>query len=169
MPGTTRGRGRLVYVAGPLFNAAERAAAEGVEAICRRAGFRTFLPHRDAGLLGERARKPGGIFRADLRGLERADVVVAILNGPTVDTGTAWEIGYAFAKGKTVIGYLDDLRARSGPNPVDLMISRSCAIARSTAELRHILRALSALGGPDAGTGAPRPGSRGAPRGARFS
>jgi len=51
--GRTKG---VVYVAGPLFNAAERAAAEGVEAICRRAGFRTFLPHRDAGLLGSRER-----------------------------------------------------------------------------------------------------------------
>jgi nucleoside 2-deoxyribosyltransferase len=138
-------RGRMVYVAGPLFNAAERATAEEVEAICRRAGLRTFLPHRDAGLLGERGITPARIFRADLGGLARADLVVAILNGPTVDAGTAWEIGYAFAKGKTVIGYLDDLRAHRGPDPVELMISRSCSIARSTAELRHILRALSAV------------------------
>ena len=135
----------MVYVAGPLFNAAERAAAEGVEAICRRAGFRTFLPHRDAGLVGAPGRTPAGIFREDLAGLARADVVVALLNGPTVDTGTAWEIGYAFARGKTVIGYLDDLRAHRGADPVDLMISRSCSIARSTAELRHMLRALRAM------------------------
>jgi len=145
MPTAERGMRRMAYVAGPLFNAAERAAAEGVEAICRRAGFRTFLPHRDAGLVGARGRTPARIFQADLAGLARADLVVAILNGPTVDTGTAWEIGYAFAKGKTVIGYLDDLRAHRGPDPVDLMISRSCSIARSTAELRHMLRALHAM------------------------
>jgi len=140
-----RAKGMVVYVAGPLFNAAERAAAEGVEAICRRAGLRTFLPHRDEGLLGQQGKTPARVFRADVAGLARADLVVAILNGPTVDTGTAWEIGYAVAKGKTVIGYLDDLRARRGPDPVDLMISRSCNIARSTAELRHMLRALCAV------------------------
>ena len=145
MPSVKRGTGWMAYVAGPLFNAAERAAADGVEAICRRAGFRTFLPHRDAGLLGQRGKTAAGIFRADLAGLARADLVVAILNGPTVDTGTAWEIGYAFAKGKTVIGYLDDLRARRGRDPVELMISRSCSIVRSTAELRHILCALCAV------------------------
>jgi nucleoside 2-deoxyribosyltransferase len=135
----------MVYVAGPLFNAAERAAAEGVEAICRRAGFRTFLPHRDAGLLGQRGKTPAQIFRADVAGLAQAGLVVAILNGQSVDTGTAWEIGYAVATGKTVIGYLDDLRAHRGPDPVDLMVSRSCNIARSTAELRHMLRALRAV------------------------
>ena len=140
--GKTQG---MASVAGPPFNATERAAAEGVEAICRRAGFRTFLPHRDAGLLGQQGKTPAQVFRADVAGLARADLVVAILNGPTVDTGTAWEIGYAFAKGKTVIGYLDDLRAHRGPDPVDLMISRSCSIARSTEELRHMLRALCAV------------------------
>ena len=145
MPLAEGGTKGMVYVAGPLFNAAERAAAEGVEAICRRAGFRTFLPHRDAGLLGQQGKTPAQVFRADVAGLARADLVVAILNGPTVDTGTAWEIGYAFAKGKTVIGYLDDLRAHRGPDPVDVMISRSCNIARSTAELRHMLRALYAV------------------------
>lgn len=145
MPLAKGGAKGMVYVAGPLFNAAERAAAEGVEAICRRAGFRTFLPHRDAGLLGQQRKTPAQVFRADVVGLARADLVVAILNGPTVDTGTAWEIGYAFAKGKTVIGYLDDLRARRGPDPVDVMISRSCNIARSTAELRQMLRALCAV------------------------
>jgi nucleoside 2-deoxyribosyltransferase len=145
MPAAKGEKKGMVYVAGPLFNAAERAALEGVEAICRRAGLRTFLPHRDAGILGQGGKTPAQVFRADVAGLERADLVVAILNGPTVDAGTAWEIGYACAKGKMVIGYLDDLRAYRGPDPVDLMVSRSCSIARSTAELRHILRALRAM------------------------
>jgi nucleoside 2-deoxyribosyltransferase len=137
----------LAYIAGPLFNAAERAQAEGVDAICRRAGFHTFLPHRDGGLLGTPGRTPARVFRADLAGLQRADVLVAILNGPAVDPGTAWEIGYGFARGLPLVGYLDDLRARPGAEPVDLMVSRSCNLVRSTAELRHVLRALRAVSG----------------------
>jgi len=47
--------------------------------------------------------------------IDRCDIVVANLDpfrGPNVDDGTAFEIGYAFAKGKeiwgyTVVSYLD--------------------------------------------------------------
>ncbi len=145
MPATERKRKPVAYVAGPLFNAAERAQAEGVDGICRRAGFATFLPHRDGGLVGLRGRTPASVFRADVAALRQADAIVAVLNGPAVDPGTAWEIGYGFARGVPVVGYLDDLRARPGSEPVDLMVSKSCHLVRSSAELRHVLRALRAV------------------------
>jgi nucleoside 2-deoxyribosyltransferase len=37
-------------------------------------------------------------------------VVFAILDGVDVDSGTAAEIGYAFAKGKPILGYRGDFR-----------------------------------------------------------
>jgi nucleoside 2-deoxyribosyltransferase len=42
--------------------------------------------------------------------IERSDVVFAILDGVDVDSGTASEIGYAFAKGKPILGYRGDFR-----------------------------------------------------------
>ena len=36
--------------------------------------------------------------------------VVAVLDGPDVDSGTAAEIGYAFARGKLIVGYRGDFR-----------------------------------------------------------
>jgi nucleoside 2-deoxyribosyltransferase len=47
------------------------------------------------------------------RGIDRADKLIAILDGVDVDSGTAAEIGYAFAAGKTIIGYRGDLRLSS--------------------------------------------------------
>jgi nucleoside 2-deoxyribosyltransferase len=44
-----------------------------------------------------------------------ADILVANLDGTDVDSGTAAEIGFAFAKGKTIIGYRGDFRY-SGDN-----------------------------------------------------
>jgi len=44
-----------------------------------------------------------------------ADILVANLDGPDVDSGTAAEIGFAFANGKTIIGYRGDFRY-SGDN-----------------------------------------------------
>jgi len=42
--------------------------------------------------------------------IRAADCVVAVLDGTDVDSGTAAEIGYAYANQKTIFGYLGDLR-----------------------------------------------------------
>ena len=42
--------------------------------------------------------------------IDAADAVVAVLDGVDVDSGTAAEIGYAFARGKLIVGYRGDFR-----------------------------------------------------------
>ena len=42
--------------------------------------------------------------------IDKSDAVLAILDGVDVDSGTAAEIGYAFAKGKRVYGLRTDFR-----------------------------------------------------------
>ena len=42
--------------------------------------------------------------------IDEADMVFAVLDGTDVDSGTAAEIGYAFAKGKRIVGYRGDFR-----------------------------------------------------------
>jgi len=42
--------------------------------------------------------------------IETCDVVFAVLDGVDVDSGTAAEIGYAFARGKPILGYRGDFR-----------------------------------------------------------
>jgi nucleoside 2-deoxyribosyltransferase len=49
----------------------------------------------------------GGNNRA---AIEACDLVFAVLDGADVDSGTAAEIGYAFAKAKPIIGYRGDFR-----------------------------------------------------------
>ena len=44
------------------------------------------------------------------RSIREATVMVAVLDGPDVDSGTAAEIGYASALGKPIIGYRNDFR-----------------------------------------------------------
>ncbi len=55
------------------------------------------------------------IAEENRRALDAADVVVAVLDGTDVDSGTAAEIGYAFARGKRIVGYRGDVR-RAGEN-----------------------------------------------------
>jgi nucleoside 2-deoxyribosyltransferase len=42
--------------------------------------------------------------------IDRCDALVAVLDGTDVDSGTAAEVGYAFAKAKPIIGYRGDFR-----------------------------------------------------------
>ena len=100
-----------IYIAGPLFNTHERWYLEQLAAALEAAGYQTFLPHRDAGLLDgtaniDRAR----LFRGDIAGLESCDVVVALLTGADQDSGTSAELGYAYAQGKPCFGLTDDMR-----------------------------------------------------------
>jgi len=78
-----------VYLAGPLFSEAERTFLEDLCHRMEHAGFDVFLPHRDVG----GPSTPSRIFAADYAGLASANVVVAWLDGPSVDDGTACEIG----------------------------------------------------------------------------
>jgi nucleoside 2-deoxyribosyltransferase len=137
--------GKYVYVAGPLFSQAERDFDERIAAICEELSFETFLPHRDAGLQVEGNGEE--IFGADLRALERADVIVANLDGADVDAGTAWEIGYAVARGKSIIGIRTDRRVLEPWSAVNLMIEKSAFIVNSLDALGSALVAFEGADG----------------------
>ena len=129
-----------VYVAGPLFDEGERWFIEKVDALVQECGFDTFLPHRDNP--PKTADNVRLIFENDKAGIDRCDVVVANLNGIMTDDGTAWEMGYAFALDKYIIGLYTDWRARF-PAPdevVNLMMQCSMdRLVRSLDELRTAL------------------------------
>ena len=50
------------------------------------------------------------IGRNNAEAIADCDVLFAVLDGSDVDSGTAAEIGYAFALGKRVVGYRGDFR-----------------------------------------------------------
>ncbi|MGI0013131.1 MAG: nucleoside 2-deoxyribosyltransferase [Nitrososphaera sp.] len=80
------------------------------------------------------------------KNIEQSDIVIAILDGPDVDSGVASEIGYAYAMGKKIIGYRSDFRL-SGDNlaaivniQVEYFVRQSGGmIVRNTSELREIV------------------------------
>lgn len=128
----------LVYVAGPLFDEGERWFIEHVESVVVAAGFSTFLPHRDNPPKDETNVRL--IFDNDKGAIDRCDLVVANLNGITTDDGTAWELGYAFALGRPIIGLHTDWRLRFEHEVVNLMIECSLSrLVRSVDELSTVL------------------------------
>jgi nucleoside 2-deoxyribosyltransferase len=107
-----------VYFAGPLFTPYERSFIDECAARLRAEGIEVFVPHENALALPDT--KPATIFTKDWEGLSTADAVVALLDGPMVDDGTACEIGIFYAlmqseaSKKGVVGLITDLRSTRG-------------------------------------------------------
>ena len=121
------------YIAGALFSQGERVFLEEIAKICKDIGLETFLPHRDAGL-GEDTEE---IFKKDFLGLDKCDVLVAVLNGSDLDSGTAWEIGYAYSRKIKIIGIIDDIRISK--DRLNVMIANSVEIVDSIDKLKKRL------------------------------
>ena len=86
------------------------------------------------------------IERVEQTGIDRCEIVVASLNGLTTDDGTAWELGYAYATGKHLIGLNTDWRRRFNDEVVNLMIERSLhELVHSLDELTSSLTAWGPL------------------------
>lgn len=97
-----------VYIAGKLSTASERDTLARLARLCEALGFETFLPHREVGLFYEK-KQVDSIFKGDiLEGMQQADLVVACLDGLHVGAGTAWELGYAYARGIPCVGIKTD-------------------------------------------------------------
>ncbi len=107
-----------VYLAGPLFTPYERSYIDECAARLREEGIEVFVPHENALAAGDTS--AATIFDKDWVGVSEANAVVAILDGPMVDDGTACEIGifYALMQGdptkKGILGLLTDLRSTRG-------------------------------------------------------
>jgi len=80
-----------LYVAGPLFSEAERSWLDELAARLRAEGFDCFLPHEQFRELADVTIEH--VYRIDTEGLRSANALVAWLDGPMVDDGTACEIG----------------------------------------------------------------------------
>ena len=103
-----------VYLAGPLFTPYERSFIDECAGRLRADGIEVFVPHENVLATGDTA--AATIFAKDWKGLAAADAVVAVLDGPMVDDGTACEIGIFYAlmqsdsSKKGIVGLLTDLR-----------------------------------------------------------
>jgi nucleoside 2-deoxyribosyltransferase len=129
-----------VYVAGPLFNTHERMYLEQIAAALEQAGYETFLPHRDKGILGDLSdyRERECLFDGDMQALDACDIVAALLTGADHDSGTCGELGYAYAKGKRCFGITDDVRRMN--NLIWGLCGKGAGIARDIPALIALIR-----------------------------
>src|SRR5580704_16983392 len=122
-----------IYLAGPLFSLAEQSFNAELARFLESKGFEVWLPQEHE----PRDQTARAIFEMDVAAIDWADMVVACMDGPDPDSGTAWECGYAYAKGKPVVCYRTDFRLTGDTEGAsyNLMLSESAA-ARFEAPFR---------------------------------
>ena len=171
-----------IYLAGPdIFRPDSQAWADNARSLCRQYGFDPLLP------IDHHETDPQKIFEANLLLIKKAQIVCANLNpfrGHEPDSGTAFEIGYAFALGKKVCGYVSSLQsmkekvAHSGNGldgkpvdvqgygvedfglPVNLMLGVPChVIEGGLEECLQAIKKRPAIAHPEIETGGQKPGA----------
>jgi nucleoside 2-deoxyribosyltransferase len=121
-----------VFIAAPFFNSGQVAVVERIEQLCEKNGLPFYSARLHAGTVPpEKKKDPTAwkpVFANDVQGIHDSDFLVAVLDykfpnedgGLYVhepgfvddafpieipDTGTVWEMGYAFSIGRPVVGF----------------------------------------------------------------
>ena len=102
---------KKIYIAGPdVFEKESIEIGEKLLSLCKKYGFEGLYPLDNIVDFSQEKRKIAqDIYEANVVMIDSADIVIANLSsfrGKEADTGTVWECGYAYAKGKKVYGYM---------------------------------------------------------------
>ncbi|MGQ0794280.1 MAG: nucleoside 2-deoxyribosyltransferase [Deltaproteobacteria bacterium] len=118
-----------IYLAAPLFTQAERVWNRQFAA---RLGelkpeLEIILPQDTEADFRDGKTDFSVIFKRNVESIDGAEAVIAVLDGSDSDSGTSWECGYAFAKGKPVIGVRTDFRKSEDGN-LNAMLAESAIL-----------------------------------------
>lgn len=109
-----------IYMAGPLFTVAEIEFNRALATALRVRGHEVFLPQENE----QSSDDLNAIFKSDVAGIDWAQLVLGNLDGADSDSGTCWELGYAYGKNMPTIVYRTDFRVGK-VDIVNLMMTES--------------------------------------------
>ena len=129
-----------VYLAGPLFTEAEQAYNLVLRDLLEAHLFDVYLPQEVGDTSHTRCREENGaIFAQHLPAIRDADLIVAVIDGADADSGTSWEMGYAYALGKKVVALRTDFRVAGRYERVNLMLEESAEVVTAKEDLPRAL------------------------------
>lgn len=131
-----------IYIAGKIGTESEKETLEKVDKLCKSLGFKIFLPHRDVGIVNG-MNDVERVFKGDIiEGFKDCGLIIAVLDGLHVGAGTAWELGYAYAKGIRAIGLKTDESPEDALEYLSAILIGSMEIVNSLDELEKKLEKL---------------------------
>jgi hypothetical protein len=111
-----------IYVAGPLFTHAEIQFNAALAKHLQSARYSVYLPQDACTGLTE----PRSLFDKCMEGLAGAAMILVILDGTDADSGSCFEVGYAYAKQLPIVGVRTDFRGSGEHMGLNLMLTHSC-------------------------------------------
>lgn len=102
----------MIYIASSLFSEMERDYIDKiVDIVSEKLELKLwddfYLPHRD----NKYDDPDSQIYNKNIEYLNNCNIMIAILDGKDIDSGTAFEIGYFESQNKLVLGLLTDKRS----------------------------------------------------------
>ena len=101
-----------IYFAGSLFNTAEKNFNSQLSEILKKSNkaYNIILPQEQANEIAGDKDFENKVFNYCVKGVIQSDVILAILDGPDVDSGTCIELGISKANNKKIVGIRTDIR-----------------------------------------------------------
>lgn len=116
-----------IYMAGAFFRPETKVRIDSYAAGFRRLGHDVYVPQEhivpNAWNMSQEdwARE---VFKMDIAAIQECDILFAVYDGLYSDSGTAWEIGYAYALGKRI-----EMSINKGVKDMSIMpFSSACVI-----------------------------------------
>jgi nucleoside 2-deoxyribosyltransferase len=129
-----------VYLAAPLFSEAEKKFNLIISELLTSHFFQVYMP-QDVGDDNHCRddKEHRHIFESHIKALDSTDLLVAVIDGADADSGTSWEMGYAYRHGIPVYAIRTDFRIAGHHELVNLMLEQSSTVVRSLAELPDVM------------------------------
>ncbi len=132
---------KSIYLAGPFFNEPQIKTLERIETLCEQFGVKCNSPRKFLVLKPHASWEERKlVFRDNLLKMQMSEIILACLDNPHVetyedgapkldiaptprppDTGTLWEMGYAYAIGRPVLPFT------VGSKKMNVMLAQGCA------------------------------------------
>lgn len=128
------------YIAGPLWKEDDRKKLEKIDDLCKEFNLETFVPHRDAGIYEKGDSKY--FFEKDSKAIDECHLMIVLLDWKFVGSGTAWEIGYAYAKNIPIIALVEDLESLNTYDRMCVMTFNSVKLVDSIEKLKQEIKDL---------------------------
>lgn len=119
---------KRVYIASDMFSTYRKGLINKLASSLRRRGKEVYVPHEheiEGGWSMPNCEWARRVFEEDVKALDWCDTVIYFCEGMTGDIGSAWECGYAYAKGKKIhvqyLGNKDD--------KISLMVANSATVS----------------------------------------
>lgn len=119
-----------IYIASDMFSTYRKGLINKMASCLRRMGREVYVPHEndiEGGWSIPNKEWGKRVFEEDVKALDWCDTVIYFCEGMMGDIGSAWECGYAYAKGKEI--YIEYLGSKD--SKISLMVANSAKVVPS--------------------------------------